>query len=133
MLRILFVCVQNAGRSQIAHAFAEQLGLEARSAGSAPATRVHAEVADAMQELGIDIRDRTPRRQSASDAAWADVVVTMGCGDACPYLPGRRYVDWELPDPHGMGIERVRAVRDEIRRRVVQLASQGDAATRPRR
>jgi len=120
-MKVLFVCVQNAGRSQIAQAFAEQAGLEARSAGSAPAERVHPEVADAMDELGIDIRDRTPHALTQADAEWADVVVTMGCGDACPYIPGKQYVDWELPDPHGMGLDGVRQVRDEIQRRVAEL------------
>lgn len=119
--RVLFVCIQNAGRSQMAQAFAERAGLQARSAGSAPTLRVHDEVADAMDELGIDIRDRVPHRLAQADAEWADVVVTMGCGDACPVVPGARYEDWELEDPHGMGIDGVRAVRDEIRRRVAAL------------
>lgn len=122
MTRVLFVCIQNAGRSQMAQAFAEQAGLEARSAGSAPAAHVHPEVADAMLELGIDIRDRTPHGLTQEDAEWADVVVTMGCGDACPYVPGTQYVDWELPDPHGMGLDGVRQVRDDIRARVTALA-----------
>jgi arsenate reductase len=121
--RALFVCIQNAGRSQMAAAFAEQAGLEARSAGSAPADRVHAEVADAMLELGIDIRDRVPHRLTDEDAAWADVIVTMGCGDACPVIPGKRYLDWALPDPHGMGIDGVREVRDEIARRIRELTA----------
>ena len=122
-MRALFVCVQNAGRSQIAQAFAERAGLEARSAGSAPAQHVHPEVADAMDELGIDIRDRKPHALTQADAEWADVVVTMGCGDACPYIPRKQYVDWDLADPHGMGLDGVRQVRDEIQRRVVQLAA----------
>lgn len=126
--RILFVCIQNAGRSQMAHAFAERAGLDARSAGSAPADRVHPEVAEAMEELGIDIRDRVPHLLDAADAAWAQVVVTMGCGDACPVVPGTRSVDWQLADPHGMGIDGVRAVRDDIRARVEALAAELDSA-----
>ena len=127
MTRALFVCIQNAGRSQMAHAFAETAGLEARSAGSAPAEHVHPEVADAMAELGFDIRDRVPHKLSHADVEWADVIVTMGCGDACPVVPGTQYLDWELADPHGMGIDGVREVRDEIRRRIDELAA---AATR---
>ncbi|MCW2960591.1 MAG: protein tyrosine phosphatase [Thermoleophilia bacterium] len=123
MTRALFVCIQNAGRSQMAQAFAAQAGLEARSAGSAPAREVHPEVADAMQELGIDIRGRVPHKLTQEDVEWADIVVTMGCGDACPYIPGKQYVDWELPDPHGMGEDGVRTVRDEIRRRIRELVS----------
>jgi arsenate reductase len=106
----------------MAQAFAERAGLDARSAGSAPAEHVHVEVADVMQELGIDIRDRTPRRLAAEDAEWADLVVTMGCGDACPYVPDTRYVDWDLADPHGMGLDGVRTIRDEIEARITELA-----------
>ena len=95
---------------------------EARSAGTEPADRVHPEVVEAMRELGIDLAGRTPRKLSADLAEWADVVVTMGCGDACPYVPGKRYLDWNLPDPRGQPIEAVRATRDEIRRRVEALA-----------
>lgn len=123
-MKALFVCIQNAGRSQMAQAFAEQAGLEARSAGSAPGPRVHPEVADAMFELGIDIRERTPHKLTQQDVEWAELVVTMGCGDACPYIPGTHYVDWELADPHGMGIDGVRQVRDEIRRRVAELVEE---------
>jgi arsenate reductase len=121
--RVLFVCVQNAGRSQMAQAFWEQLGGEARSAGSAPAANVHPEVLAAMRELGIDLSARTPRGLTDDDATWAEVVVTMGCGDACPFIPGRRYLDWDLDDPAGRDVEAVRGVRDEIRRRVADLAS----------
>jgi arsenate reductase len=106
----------------MAHAFAEALGLESRSAGSSPATQVHPEVADAMAEVGLDVRGRTPHKLTHDDAEWADIIITMGCGDACPVVPGKRYIDWELPDPHGMGIDGVREVRDEIRRRVEKLA-----------
>jgi arsenate reductase (thioredoxin) len=124
--RVLFVCIQNAGRSQMAAAFAERAGLEARSAGSAPAARVHDEVAEAMLELGIDLRDRVPHRLTDEDVDWADVIVTMGCGDACPVVPATRYVDWALPDPHGMGVDGVREVRDEIARRVThELVANG--------
>jgi arsenate reductase (thioredoxin) len=124
MTRVLFVCVQNAGRSQMAEALFERAAAgrhEARSAGSAPAGAVHREVVEAMGELGIDLGGRTPRRLERADAEWAEVVVTMGCGDACPYIPGKRYVDWELPDPAGSDVEGVRAIRDEIRERVQQL------------
>lgn len=123
MTKALFVCIQNAGRSQMAQAFAQAAGLEARSAGSNPAKHVHPEVAQAMLEVGIDVSANVPHKLSQDDAEWADVVVTMGCGDACPFIPGKRYVDWELPDPHGMGVEGVRQVRDEIERRVRELVA----------
>jgi arsenate reductase len=121
---VLFVCIQNAGRSQIAQAlFEREAGgaHEARSAGSRPADHVHPEVVAAMRELGIDLVGRTPHRLDDADMAWADLVVTMGCGDECPYVPGKRYLDWELDDPAGQPIERVRKVRDEIGRRVDAL------------
>lgn len=124
-MNVLFVCVQNAGRSQMAEALFRLVASgrhEARSAGSAPAARVHAEVVEAMRELGIDLADRVPRKLEQADAEWADVVVTMGCGDACPYVPGTRYVDWQLPDPAGKRLEEVRRIRDEIRRRIERLA-----------
>lgn len=120
--RALFVCVHNAGRSQMAQAFWEQLGGSGRSAGSQPAEHLHPEVITAMQEVGIDLSARVPRELDDADAEWAEVVVTMGCGDACPYIPGRRYLDWDLDDPAGRGADAVRTVRDEIRRRVEQLA-----------
>jgi arsenate reductase len=97
---------------------------EARSAGTTPAERVHPEVLEAMAELGVDLSGRVPRRLTREDAEWADVVVTMGCGDECPYIPGRRYLDWELDDPRGRPIEEVRATRDEIARRVAELADE---------
>jgi arsenate reductase (thioredoxin) len=125
--RALFVCVQNAGRSQMAQALWEMRGGEARSAGSAPAQHVHPEVVTVMRELGVDLADRVPRELTRDDAEWAEVVVTMGCGDACPYVPGRRYVDWELDDPSGRPVAEVRAVRDEIARRITALAT-ADAA-----
>jgi arsenate reductase len=121
--RVLFVCVQNAGRSQMAQALWEMRGGAARSAGSRPAQRVHPEVVAVMRELGVDLAARVPRALTTDDAQWADVVVTMGCGDACPYVPGRRYLDWELADPAGLGVDEVRAVRDEIRRRIDELAT----------
>jgi arsenate reductase len=120
--RALFICLQNAGRSQIAQAFWQQLGGDARSAGSRPAARLHPEVVAAMRESGIDLSDRVPRPLTDSDAAWAEVVVTMGCGDECPYVPGRSYVDWELDDPADGDPVAVRAIRDEIHRRVIELA-----------
>jgi arsenate reductase len=120
-VNVLFVCVQNAGRSQIAQALYEARGGSARSAGSAPAAEVHPPVVEAMREQGIDLTGRVPRGLDRSDVEWADVVVTMGCGDACPYVPGKRYIDWELPDPAGKPLDEVRAVRDEILRRVEQL------------
>ena len=122
-MRALFVCVQNAGRSQIAAALYERSGGEARSAGTAPADRVHPEVVEAMRERGVDLADRTPKRLDDADAEWADVVVTMGCGDACPILPGKRYIDWELEDPAGKPLEEVRRIRDEIAERIRSLAS----------
>ena len=123
-MKVLFVCVQNAGRSQMAEALfmrASGGGHEARSAGSHPAAQVHPEVVEVMLELGLDLTGRVPRRLEREDAEWADVVVTMGCGDACPIVPGKRYIDWELPDPGGRPLDQVRAVRDEIQRRVDDL------------
>jgi arsenate reductase len=96
---------------------------DARSAGSNPAVHVHPEVVEAMGELGVDLSERVPRRLERADAEWADVVVTMGCGDACPYVPGKRYVDWDLPDPAGRPLDAVRAVRDEIEHRARELAA----------
>jgi arsenate reductase len=97
---------------------------EARSAGTQPAERVHPEVVAAMQEMGVELADRAPRRLGRDDAQWADVVVTMGCGDECPYVPGTRYVDWELDDPAGRPVEEVRRIRDEIARRVDELVAE---------
>ncbi len=125
-MNVLFVCVQNAGRSQIAEAlFRRAAGgeHEARSAGSAPAEHVHPEVVEVMRELEIDLQGRIPRALDLSDVEWAEFVVTMGCGDACPVLPGKRYVDWELPDPAGLPADEVRAVRDEIDGRVKGLVN----------
>jgi arsenate reductase len=116
-MNVLFVCRQNAGRSQIAQALYERRGGRARSAGTTPAERVHPEVAELMPELA----DHVPKKLDDADAQWADLVVTMGCGDACPVLPGKRYVDWELDDPAGQDAETVRRIRDEIERRVSEL------------
>jgi arsenate reductase (thioredoxin) len=122
--RLLFICVQNAGRSQLAQALYERRGGEARSAGSAPAERVHPEVVEALSEVGLEVGDRRPRALSRDDGEWAELVVTMGCGDACPVLPGKRYVDWDLPDPSGRSLDEVRALRDEIDRRLGELAAE---------
>ena len=119
--RALFVCIGNAGRSQMAQAFYEQRGGEARSAGSRPAAALHEPVVEAMRELDISLDGRSPKGISNEDVEWAEVVVTMGCGDACPVLPGKRYVDWNLRDPAGLPVEAVRPVRDEIRRLVDEL------------
>ena len=102
---------------------------EARSAGTTPGDRVHPEVVEAMAELGIDLGDRVPRKLTQADAEWADVVVTMGCGDECPYIPGKRYLDWDLPDPKGQSLEAVRETRNEIERRVGALLAELDAGT----
>ena len=123
MTDVLFVCVRNAGRSQIAAALYERRGGSARSAGSEPAAAVHPEVVEVMHEVGVDLSERTPHRLDRGDVEWADVVVTMGCGDACPVIPGKRYVDWDLPDPAGRSVDEVRTIRDEIERRVEELAA----------
>jgi arsenate reductase (thioredoxin) len=127
MARVLFVCLHNAGRSQMSEALFTRAAAgnhEARSAGTTPGLRVHPEVVEAMAELGIDLSNRIPRKLDREDAEWADIVVTMGCGDDCPYIPGKRYLDWELPDPKDRPLEEVRATRDEIERRVVELAGE---------
>jgi arsenate reductase len=124
MAHVLFVCLHNAGRSQMSAALFERAAgghHEARSAGTTPGERVHPEVVEAMRELGVDLSRRTPRELTRTDAEWADLVVTMGCGDECPYIPGTRYLDWELEDPKGRPLEEVRATRDEIERRVAEL------------
>ena len=129
MANVLFVCLHNAGRSQMSEAlFARAVGgrHEARSAGTTPGDRVHPEVVEAMREEGIDLAGREPRRLEHSDAEWADVVVTMGCGDECPYIPGKRYLDWDLEDPKGRPLEEVRQTRDEIGRRVEKLLAEID-------
>jgi arsenate reductase (thioredoxin) len=121
MTRVLFVCVQNAGRSQIAQALYERRGGEARSAGSEPADEIHEVVVDVLDEIGIDISGRTPRALTRDDVEWADLVVTMGCGDACPVVPGTQYVDWNLADPAGLCLEDARELRAVIERRVDEL------------
>ncbi len=129
MSHVLFVCLQNAGRSQMSRALFERSASgkhKARSAGTTPADQVHPKVVEAMEEEGIDLRAETPRQLTRELAEWADVVVTMGCGDACPYIPGKRYIDWELDDPTGEPIEEVRRVRDEIRRRTDELLADLD-------
>jgi arsenate reductase (thioredoxin) len=133
MARVLFVCLHNAGRSQMSEALFERAAAgrhEAESAGTSPAERVHPEVVEAMSEVGVDLSGRVPRRLEDALAEWADVVVTMGCGDECPYLPRKRYLDWDLPDPKGMPVEDVRALREEIARLVDALAEELDRAPR---
>jgi len=128
-MNILFVCIQNAGRSQMAEALfrlAASDRHEARSAGSNPGEHVHPEVIETMRELGVDLSGRVPHRLGHSDAEWADIVVTMGCGDACPVILGKRYIDWELDDPHGQSLERVREIRDEIASRIDSLVEEVD-------
>ena len=105
----------------MAQAFAERAGFEARSAGSRAETHLHPEVVEAMHEVGIDLEGRVPHQLADEDVAWADLVVTMGCGDACPVLPGKRYLDWNLQDPAGMPIEVVRQIRDRIAGLVAEL------------
>jgi arsenate reductase (thioredoxin) len=125
MANVLFVCLHNAGRSQMSQALFERAAAgrhAADSAGTEPGERIHPQVVSAMRELGIDLAGRKPKRLSPGQAGWGDVVVTMGCGDECPYLPGKRYLDWDLPDPSGLPLERVREVRDEIARRVESLS-----------
>ncbi len=129
MANALFVCLHNAGRSQMSQALFERAAAgrhQARSAGTTPGERVHPEVIEVMEELGIDLGAREPRKLTREDAAWADVVVTMGCGDECPYIPGRRYVDWDLPDPKGQPVAAVRATREEIAGRVEALVGELD-------
>ena len=129
MAHVLFVCLHNAGRSQMSQALFERAAggrHTASSAGTTPADRVHPEVVEAMAELGVDVSGRTPRRLDGEAAERADVVVTMGCGDECPYIPGKRYLDWDLPDPKGRPVAEVRAVRDDIAARVGALVRELD-------
>jgi protein-tyrosine-phosphatase len=130
MARVLFVCLHNAGRSQMSAALfarAAQGRHEADSAGTAPAGHVHPEVVEAMREAGIDVSGNVPAKLTTEAAERADVVVTMGCGDECPYIPGRRYLDWALEDPRGRPLDEVRRTRDEIARRVEELVAELDA------
>ena len=124
---VLFVCVHNAGRSQMAAALLERYDrgrVRVRSAGSEPAERIHPVVREAMAEIGIDLSREVPKPLTVEAVEAADVVVTMGCGDACPVFPGKRYLDWDLPDPAGEPLEEVRAIRDEIDRRVRGLLAE---------
>ena len=121
---VLFVCVHNAGRSQIAAGWLRHLAgdtVQVRSAGSEPADRINPAAVQAMREVGIDITDQTPTKLTWDAAEESDVIVTMGCGDACPVFPGKRYEDWQLDDPAGKGIDAIRPIRDEIERRVRAL------------
>ena len=121
---VLFVCVHNAGRSQMAAAYTAHLSggqVEVRSAGSAPADSINPAVRDAMLEDGIDIAGETPKLLTPEAVQSSEVVITMGCGDACPFYPGKRYLDWELEDPAGQGVDGVRPIRDEVKRRVTTL------------
>jgi arsenate reductase len=131
MAHVLFVCLHNAGRSQMSRALFDR-GAGGRhtadSAGTTPGEHVHPEVVAVMGELGIDLADRRPQRLTTELAQAADVVVTMGCGDECPYIPGKRYIDWELPDPKGRPVAAVRETRDEIARRVDGLLRDLDTA-----
>jgi arsenate reductase (thioredoxin) len=131
MATVLFVCLHNAGRSQISAALFERAAAgrhRALSAGTTPGERVHPEVVEVMREPGveIDLADRKPQLLSRELAAETDVVVTMGCGDECPFIPGKRYLDWDLPDPKGRPLEEVRALRDDIARRVQDLVVELD-------
>jgi len=131
MTEVLFVCVHNQGRSQMAAgllAHHAQGRVQVRSAGSAPADDVNPVVVEAMAEIGIDISQEIPRKLLTEDVEASDVVITMGCGDACPIFPGKRYEDWKLTDPSGQGIESVRAIRDEIDGRVRELLDSLDGA-----
>jgi protein-tyrosine-phosphatase len=124
---VLFVCVHNAGRSQMAAALLERAAgddVRVRSAGSTPSHEIHDNVRAAMAEIGIDISDRIPKGLTTEAVKEADVVITMGCGDACPVFPGKRYEDWDLPDPSGKSLDDVRAIRDDIAVRVEKLVSE---------
>jgi protein-tyrosine-phosphatase len=124
MATVLFVCLHNAGRSQMSAALFERVAggrHRALSAGTTPAERVHPEVVEVMRELGVDLSDRQPQLLTPALAEQADVVVTMGCGDECPYIPGKRYIEWELPDPKGRPLDEVREIRDDIARRIDSL------------
>ena len=124
---VLFVCVHNAGRSQMAAGFMRTLGadrVEVLSAGSAPKDSINPIAVQAMQEIGIDISNNTPKVLTPEAVQESDAVITMGCGDVCPFYPGKRYEDWVLDDPAGQGIESVRVIRDEIKKRVEQLLSE---------
>ncbi|MFI7602576.1 arsenate reductase ArsC [Actinoplanes sp. NPDC049681] len=124
---VLFVCVHNAGRSQMAAGWLRHLAgdkVEVRSAGSAPADRINPAAVEAMREVGIDITGRLPQKLERETAESSDVIITMGCGDACPVFPGKRYEDWRLDDPAGKGVDAVRPIRDEIKARVEKLLAE---------
>jgi len=124
---VLFVCVHNAGRSQMAAGFLRDIAgdrIEVRSAGSMPADQINPTAVEAMQELGIDITAEQPKILTTEAVQASDVVITMGCGDACPFFPGKRYEDWKLDDPAGQGIDAVRPIRDDIRARIQQLVNE---------
>ncbi len=127
MATVLFVCLHNAGRSQMSQALFERAAAgkhTALSAGTTPAEHVHPEVIEVMRELDFDLSDRRPQLLTRELAERADVVVTMGCGDECPYIPGKRYIDWDLPDPKGRPLAEVRATRDKIATRVSDLLAE---------
>ena len=124
---VLFVCVHNAGRSQMAAGWLRELAgdrVEVRSAGSIPADQINSVAVEAMREVGIDITAEQPKVLTTEAVQDSDMVITMGCGDACPFFPGKRYEDWKLDDPAGQGIDAVRPIRDEIRTRIEQLVSE---------
>lgn len=124
---VLFVCVHNAGRSQMAAGFLSHLAgdsIEVRSAGSAPADSINPAVLEAMREEGIDLSSQNPKILTADAVQASDVVITMGCGDVCPFFPGKRYLDWQLDDPAGQGLQSVRTIRDEIRQRVERFITE---------
>ena len=130
MSKVLFVCKQNAGRSQMSDALFARVANgrhESRSAGTRPARRVHPVVAEAMREIGIEISSHHPQQLTDDLAEWADLVVTMGCGDECPYIPGKRYIDWDLADPADRPLAEVRAIRDDIETRVTELVAELDS------
>jgi arsenate reductase len=127
MAHVLFVCLHNAGRSQMSQALFERAANgrhQAQSAGTTPADRVHPNVVAVMKEEGVELSDRVPRKLNDDLARWADVVVTMGCGDECPFIPGRRYIDWELTDPKDLPMADVRRIKNDIKIRVASLVEE---------
>jgi arsenate reductase len=129
MSRVLFVCLHNAGRSQMSQALFERSAggrHEARSAGTEPAERVHSNVVTVMQEEGIDVSAHVPQKLTDDLGRWADIVITMGCGDSCPVIPGKRYIDWDLRDPNNLPIDEVRKIKDDLEGRVVELVKELD-------
>jgi arsenate reductase (thioredoxin) len=126
MSTVLFVCLHNAGRSQMSEGLFDQAAdgrHRALSAGTTPAEQVHPEIIEVMREIGIDVSHKQPQLLTHELAEQADVVITMGCGDQCPYIPGKRYIDWDLPDPKGLTADQVRKIRDDISQRVTELVS----------